>query len=239
MFVKPFCEMLWYQCLWASKKDKCMTDEIGLFEAIKTTRAMRRLKPDPVPDELIEKILSAGLAAPTGGNNQQWSFLICKDIDVKRQVQKYYKKALDKFVLPHYRARAENPPPGMTTDQLKAQTDRVIHLTEQFHKAPVWIVACLNEGKNDPTYLSGASIYPAVQNMLLAARALGLGATLTTRHGIYAKDVDAIFGLPEGVRSYAILPIGYPQGTFGPVRRGSLSEIVFLDRWGQKYFDSN
>jgi nitroreductase len=99
----------------------------------------------------------------------------------------------------------------------------------------VWIVACLDEGTSTPTRGSGASIYPAVQNMLLAARALGLGATLTTRHLMYEKETEAALGLPVGVHSYAILPIGYPLGRFGPVGRGPLAEIVYEDRWGRPY----
>ena len=86
--------------------------------------------------------------------------------------------------------------------------------------------------RGGPTRGSGASIYPAVQNMLLAARALGLGATLTTRHLLYEKEAEAALGLPPGVHSYAILPIGYPMGKFGPVGRGPLKEIVFQDQWG-------
>jgi nitroreductase len=98
----------------------------------------------------------------------------------------------------------------------------------------VWIVACLEETAA-PTRGSGASIYPAVQNMLLAARALGLGATLTTRHLLYEKEAEAALGLPPGVHSYAILPIGYPMGKFGPVGRGPLKEIVYQDHWGSPY----
>jgi nitroreductase len=108
-------------------------------------------------------------------------------------------------------------------------------LTDHFHEAPVWIVACLDEGNNTPTRSSGASIYPAVQNMLLAARALGLGATLTSRHLMYEEEVEAALGLPSGVHSYAILPIGYPMGHFGPVGRGPLSDIVYENHWGQPY----
>jgi nitroreductase len=209
--------------------------ELGVFDAIRTTRAMRHLKTDPVADDLIDKILAAGLAAPTGGNNQNWGFVVCKDPEIKRRVQPYYKQALMDHVLPHYHSQLDNPPPGMTKEQFATQIERVIHLTDHFHEAPVWIVACLQTGQTEPNYLSGASIYPAVQNMLLAARTLGLGATLTTRHGVHAKAVDEIFGLPEGVRSYAILPIGYPEGNFGPVTRGELSDVVYLDRWGQPY----
>jgi nitroreductase len=92
-------------------------------------------------------------------------------------------------------------------------------------------------GDGLPDRALGASIYPAVQNMLLAARALGLGSTLTSRHLMHAKEVEEILGLPPGVYSYAILPIGYPMGNFGPVRRGPLSDVVFLDRWGERYLD--
>ncbi|HSU05891.1 MAG TPA: nitroreductase family protein, partial [Acetobacteraceae bacterium] len=105
-----------------------------------------------------------------------------------------------------------------------------------FHEAPVWIVACLEDAS--PTRWSGASIYPAVQNMLLAARALGLGATLTTRHLLYEKETEAALGLPEGVHSYAILPIGYPMGRFGPVGRGALDQMVFENRWGQPFTET-
>ena len=110
----------------------------------------------------------------------------------------------------------------------------VEYLTDHYHEAPVWIVACLEDGAN-PTRSAGASIYPAVQNMLLAARALGLGSTLTTRHITYEKEVDAAMGIPPGFHSYAILPIGYPMGRFGPVGRGPLSEVVYLDGWGKPY----
>jgi nitroreductase len=107
-------------------------------------------------------------------------------------------------------------------------------LTDHYHEAPVWIVACLEDGPN-ATRSAGSSIYPAVQNMLLAARALGLGSTLTTRHINYEKEVDAAMGIPPGFHSYAILPIGYPMGRFGPVGRGPLSDVVYLDGWGKPY----
>jgi nitroreductase len=99
----------------------------------------------------------------------------------------------------------------------------------------VWIVACLDEGTATPSRTSGSSIYPAVQNMLLAARALGLGSVLTNRHTGHAEECDKIFGLPPGVRSYAILPIGYPMGNFGPVSRRSTTEVVFGDHYGQAW----
>ena len=107
-------------------------------------------------------------------------------------------------------------------------------MTDHYHEAPVWIVACLEAGEN-PGRTAGSSIYGAVQNMCLATRALGLGTTLTTRHTGYGKEVDAILGLPPGVQSYAILPIGWPMGRFGKLGRGPLKEVVFQDKWGQPY----
>ena len=204
-----------------------------VFDIIHTTRAMRRLKPDPVPDDLVRKILEAGVAAANGGNYQRWRFLVIKDTAVKKAVQVWYKKAFDEVVGPRY--ANSPPPPGISAEKYARQHHAVEHLTEHFHEAPVWIVACLDEGKNTPTRTSGASIYPAVQNMLLAARALGLGSTLTTRHLLYAKEAEAALGLPEGVHSYAILPIGWPMGKFGPVGRTKLEDVVFNERWGQPY----
>lgn len=97
----------------------------------------------------------------------------------------------------------------------------------------MWIVPCLAGGTHTRT--SGASVYPAVQNMLLAARALGLGATLTTLYLLFEAEAEAALGLPEGAHSYAILPIGYPLGKFGPVGRTALGDVVFADRWGQPW----
>ncbi len=210
-----------------------MTDSTDVFDIIHTTRAMRRLKPDPVPDELIRKILEAGICAANGSNRQTWRFLVLKDQAVKERVQHFYKRAFDEWVSPRYQNSA--PPPGSTAEKYTRQHSAVAYLTDHFHEAPVWIVACLDEGDNTPNRSSGASIYPAVQNMLLAARALGLGATLTSRHLRYEEEVEAALGLPKGVHSYAILPIGYPMGRFGPVGRGALSDFVYEDTWGNPY----
>ncbi|MBI2203636.1 MAG: nitroreductase family protein [Candidatus Rokubacteria bacterium] len=206
---------------------------MDVFEIIGTMRAMRRLKPDPVPDELIRKILRAGVCAPNGANTQRWRFLVVKDATIKQDVQRWYKRAFDETIGPRYLTSA--PPPGVTKEKYLRQRAAVEYLTDHFHEAPVWIVACLDEGTTAPARWSGASIYPAVQNMLLAARALGLGATLTTRHLLYEKESEAALGLPPGVHSYAILPIGYPMGQFGPVGRGPLGDVVYQDRWGRPY----
>ena len=203
-----------------------------LFDIMRTTRAMRRLKPDPVPDGLIRRILQAGHCAANGGNNQRWRFLVLKDMAKKKAVQAWYKKAYDEVIGPRYASSA--PPPGVDAARYARQHAAVEYLTDHYHEAPVWIVACMEEA-GGPTPSSGASIYPAVQNMLLATRALGLGSTLTTRHMIYGKEADAALGLPRNVHSYAILPIGWPMGKFGPVGRGPLDEITYLDNWGEPW----
>ena len=210
-----------------------MPDSTDLFEIIHTTRAMRRLKPDPVPDALIRRILEAGQCAPNGSNAQSWRFLVIKDRAIKEKVQVWYKKAYDELVGPHYRSSA--PPPGMDAARYSRQADAAEYLTDHFHEAPVWIVPCIDHGKRPPNRQAGASIYPAVQNMLLAARALGLGSTLTARHLVFEKETEAALDLPPGVHSYAILPIGWPMGKFGPVKRGPLSEVTYGDRWGEPW----
>ena len=204
-----------------------------VFEIMSTTRSMRRLKPDPVPDELIEKILHAGLGAANGGNFQKWRFMVIKDGAKKKAVQAWYKKAFDEVVGPRYASSA--PPPGATADKYKRQHGAVEYLTEHYHEAPVWIVACQEDGPNAPGRSAGASVYPAVQNMLLAIRALGLGSTLTTRHLQFEKETEAALGLPPGVHSYAILPVGYPMGKFGPTGRGKMSDFVYGDKYGEKW----
>src|SRR6185503_7028513 len=139
-----------------------MPENTDHFEIIHNTRAMRRLKPDPVPDALIKKILEAGVCAPNGANLQTWRFLVVKDPTIKRAVQVYYKRAFDEVMGPQYRTVA--PPPNVSKEAYQRQLAAVEYLTDHFHEAPVWIVACIEEGTTTPTRSSGASIYPAVQN---------------------------------------------------------------------------
>src|SRR5712692_8470644 len=127
----------------------------NIWEAMSTMRAMRRLKPDPVPDELIQKILQAGQWAPSGGNTQRWRFLVVKDPEVKKKVQVYYKRLYDESVGPRYASSA--PPPGSDAARYKRQHAAVEYLTDHYHEAPVWIVACLEDGPN-PGRTAGSSI---------------------------------------------------------------------------------
>lgn len=199
-----------------------------LFEIIRTTRSMRRLKPDPIPDALLDQVLEAGICAANGGNAQSWRFLVIQDPSIKAAVAVWYRRGWHEVTGPRY--RAAGPPSGASPERFARMLAAADHLADHLHEAPVWIVPCLT---GEVTRTSGASIYPAVQNMLLAARALGLGCTLTTVHLRFEKEAEAALGLPENVHSYALLPLGYPSGRFGPVRRAALADVVFRDRWGE------
>ena len=168
-----------------------------LFEIIRSTRSMRRLKPDAVPNGLIRKILEAGVCAPSGGNMQRWRFLVIRDPKIKQKVGAYYKRAWDERVAPRY--RAGEPAPGTSRERFERMLAAAEYLAAHIHEAPVWIIPCLEGGT--PTRTSGSSIYPAVQNILLMARALGLGATLTTLHLKFEKEAEAALGLPPNVHS--------------------------------------
>jgi len=199
-----------------------------LFEIMGSTRSMRRLKPDPVPDALLRKVLEAGTFAANGGNMQSWRFLVIRDPAVKEAAGAWYRKAWHEIVGPRY--RASSPAPGTSPERFARMLAAAEHLADHLHEAPVWIVPCASGPRN-----AGSSVFPAVQNILLACRALGLGCTLTTLYLNFEKEAEAAMGLPADVHSYAILPIGYPMGNFGPVRRAPLQSVVYQDRWGEAY----
>lgn len=212
--------------------------EPGIFEVMFSTRSMRRLKPDPVPDAVIYKILDAGIRAPSGGNNQHWRFLVAKDPQVKQQVQQVYQKGWSE-VQAMYRGRTA--PEHMAEGKFRRLLDTAAYLAEHLAAAPILLFACLKERPMPAPLaaklarLSGSSIYPAVQNILLACRALGLGATLTTVSSLYEDEIRTILHLPTDISTYALLPIGYPQGKFGPVQRMAVEEVTCVDRWGTAF----
>ena len=205
-----------------------MSNTTEFFDIIRSTRSMRRLKPDPVPDALMAQVLEAGTCAASGGNQQNWRFLVIRDPAIKQAAGAFYRRGWHEVVGPRYRAGGSAP--GTSADGFARMLAAAEHLADHIHEAPAWIVPCLSGPRG-----SGASIYPAVQNMLLAARALGLGATLTTLYLIHEKEAEAAMGIPEGFHSYAILPIGFPRGRFGPVRRAPLAEVVYDDTWGRAW----
>ncbi len=220
-------------------------DDPGLFEVMYSLRAMRRLKPDPVPDALVWKIIEAGTMAPSGGNSQPWRFLVVQDPEIKRFIQERYKRAWDLYLQANLKAASEatTPPAPDALERRMRLVRAATHLAEHLHEAPVLLLACMTEREltvvqeelraRSPAGLY-ASIFPAVQNMLLACRALGLGATLTTLHLLFEDEIKQRLGIPPSVETAALLPIGYPEGKFGPTSREPAENVTYWDGWGRK-----
>ena len=211
-----------------------MTDDPGLFTTIHSLRAMRRLKPDPVPDEMIKKILEAGTCAPSGQNLQRWAFLVVTDAEGKR----FFGERYDYWMRIRFANRLEMRSAPTKEGRLIAAA---LHLSEHMHEAPVLLFCCGTRdwafvvpadqrvGLAPPSY---GSIYPCVQNILLACRGLGLGASLTTMHQMFEPEMHEFFGIPDTHGVVAVIPIGFPQGKFGPVTREPAETKTHLNRWG-------
>lgn len=214
--------------------------EIGLFQATHTARALRRFKPDPVPDEAIAKVIDAGVRAPTGSNLQNWSFVVVKDQALRQQIGDLYRASMEIA----QRALSFRQRPAHMTDKLQRQMYAAAqHLAEHFGEVPVLLMAWLKlppdqDNPNLPreeaeTYirLSGASIYGAVQNMILACRALGLGTVLTTVLAYKEEETRKLLGASPDMKLFAVLPIGYPVEGYGhgPVRRLPINDVAYVD----------
>lgn len=196
---------------------------MDLFEAIRTTRAMRRLDPDrPVSDADVRTILEAALKGPTGGNQQPIRWLVIRDQETKDRLQEIYQRCWNRGREPY---AAE---PGRIAPAVLSSAD---HLAEHLHRSPVLILACADTGPKGRRH--DASVYPSVQNLMLAARALGLGTTLTTAHLFEEDAVKDLLGIPPHVTTYALIPVGHPLGKWGEPKRRPLGEVSYHDRWGR------
>jgi len=227
-------------------------NEIGLFEAMYSARALRRLKPDPVPDGIITQVLDAAIRAPSAGNSQHWVFVVVRDPEVRYKLAVIYRKASD-IAKAIYQARGRLP--HMSAEQYQRMMTSGAHLWEHMGEAPVLLLPCQRDRPTPPREslppemqavhareleyaerIRGASIYPAVQNIILACRALGLVATvITTNHLRCEGEVKALLGIPADVLTFALMPIGYPLDKFGPVKRRPVSEVAFEDRYGDAW----
>jgi len=222
--------------------------DIGLFEAIYSARALRRLRPDPVPEELITRVLDAAIRAPSAGDAQSWAFVVVRDPEQRRRLGAIYRKASD-IAEAMYAARGR--PSHLTEEQYARFMASGKHLWDHMGEAPVLLLPCSRRPVVPPRELlpaaiaarwedeaayaeriRGASIYPAVQNIILACRALGLGTVITTNHIRCEDEVKALLGIPAEVSTWALMPIGWPLDKFGPVTRRALAEVAYLDAWG-------
>lgn len=205
--------------------------DIGLLEGICTTRAIRRFRPDPIPDDDMATMLFAATRAPSGSNRQPFRFLVLRD--GPRAVQA--KALLGEAFRAGWRAKREadgyDAGSGVQADSPKARTAAAMqHFVDNFEQIPVVVLACLVRYR-DPSPTEGGSVYPACQNLLLAARALGYGGVMTMWHGFVERELRDLLGIPDGVAIAATIPLGRPMGRHGPVRRRPLAELVFDDRW--------
>lgn len=221
-------------------------EEIGVLEAIHTARALRRFKPDPVPEALITRILEAAVCAPSGGNLQDWRFVVITDAEQRRRVAEVYTRA-SRLVRPFYEDRPR--PEHMTEAEHHHLNQSGFYLHEHMDEAPVLLLICgrsraprpdLGNVGTEPLEKQAmrttmASIYPAAQNVILACRALGLGTVLTTNHLLYEAELKAVLGIPADIDTFALMPIGYPRDKFGPLRRKPISEVAMHDRWGNAW----
>ncbi len=199
---------------------------MDFFDVINTQLAMRRLKPDPIPDELIWKLLDAAVKAPSGGNRQPWNFIVIRDADTKAKIAEWYLDGWNTAYGPFRQAAMASPAIAKTY----GSADRLAnHLAE----VPVLIMVTLDPARVAPVTPPGANVFPAVQNLLRAARALGLGATHTTVYRTHEDEVKQLLGIPESVETMALIPIGYPVGKFGPTSRVPAESVTYWDKWGQ------
>lgn len=196
--------------------------QIPLGEAIFTQRAIRRFRPEPIPEPDLLAILQGAIRAPSGGNAQPWHFVVVRDAEQRRRLAELYHEAW----------WAKRRDAGIHGPEDIPESDRsmrsAMRLADEIGEAPVIVLLCAMA----PGAAAAQSVIPAAQNLLLSARALGVGGTITTLHATVEERVKELFGIPEEVQVVYCLPLGYPRGRFGPAQRKPLPEVTSLDRWG-------
>ena len=191
--------------------------DITLGDAIFSLRAIRRIKPDPIPDVDLHSILDAARQAPNGANRQPWHFIVLRDANARMRFGEIYRVA--------WWAK-RNDEGFFKPDDIPDRYKLAMGLADNIGEVPAIILVCTTSPGGRE------SVIPATQNLLLAARALGIGGTITSLHATVEDDVKELLGLPDGAGVVYCVPLGYPQGNFGPVTRNPLDEIVSVDRWG-------
>ncbi len=206
-----------------------------LESVIETQRAVRKVRPDPVDDRLVLRCIELALKAPTGSNGQNWEFVVVKDRATKARLGRTYKAAWS--VYGGIGRRVKRDDAGM-----QKVLDAVQWQVEHFEDIPVLVVACLKGARVPllpPPPLAASSyygsIYPSVQNLLLAARAMGLGASLVTLPLLSITAARRMLGLPLSVTPACVVPLGWPRGRYGPTTRRPVADVVHLDRYGQPF----
>jgi nitroreductase len=210
-----------------------------LYDAMSTLRAVRRLRTDPIPDEVLDRVLQAACWAPTGGNQQPWRVVVATGSEVKQGLADLYAPEWADYSA-GFRRRMDS----MAPDE-QERFEKIIragdHLADHLHEAPAILVFCANpkrmaitDAKLDRiSMVGGGSVYPAVQNLMLACVQEGLGCTLTTLHCHREAEVMELLDVPEGWATVALIPIGYPVGRgHGPITRQPPAEMAYRDTFG-------
>ena len=209
-----------------------MSEGMGLFEVMYSCRAMRRLSGEPIPEEVLLKLVEAAGQAATGGNVQAGRWIIVRDPEQKKKLAALNRQASEDFVKARI-ARGESLP-HHDAETRKRMLSAVLWLAKHMQEIHAFMIPCYRfDAKPTREDIASAqsSIWPAVQNLLLAARASGLGAVLTS-YALSQYDAFAdILDLPESIRAFAVIPVGYPLGKFGPVTRLPVEEVTRFERW--------
>ena len=210
-----------------------------LYETMSTLRAVRRLRPDPIPDDVMERLLQAACWAPTGGNQQPWSIIVVTDPDKKQALKDIYQPQWAKYAVGYHERLAALPPDEAAKKQ--RQFSAGDHLADHLHEAPAILMFCADPSRMAITdarldrvsMVGGGSVYPPVQNLMLACVAEGIGCTLTTLHCLREDEVKAALDIPDGWATVAMVPIGYPVGKgHGPITREPVANMTYRNTFG-------
>lgn len=216
--------------------------DMKLYDAMSTMRAVRKLRADPIPGDVLARVFAAATFAPTGGNRQPWRMIAVTDTDAKTRLGALYKQRWNDYAAMHRKGAS-----GLSEDE-QAKEERTLaagdYLADHIKALPVLVIVCFNPkymavtdaGLDRVSVVGGGSVYPAVENLLLAARAEGLGCVLTTLLCMEEDAVKELLGIPDGWGTAAMIPLGYPVGKgHGPITRKPVADLFFADKWGEAY----
>ena len=207
--------------------------EVSLSEGLATTRSIRRYLPEPIPEDVLRDILFGATRAPSGSNRQPFRFMVFTDSEKSQQVKALIAQGAQQLWGNKRTDDGYDSGSGVVEDSPKARIANTMQqYVENFADVPVLVLAILLRYR-DPNPMEGASVYPACQNVLLAARAKGYGGVLTGFHGYVTKELQDLLQLPENAFIAATITLGKPAGAHGPVRRVPMNQLVYGDTWGE------
>lgn len=206
-------------------------EPVDLLTGLATTRAIRRYRDEPIPDDDLSTILWHATRAPSGSNRQPFRFVVLRDGPNAERAKAALGESFRAMWARKRDADGYDRGSGTEADTPKARMAATMqHFVDHFERTPVVVLACIRRYR-EPSPTEGASVYPACQNLLLAARALGYGGVMTTWHAFVEDELRSILSIPDDVGLCATIPLGRPEGHHGPVRRRPVGELVYDDGW--------